>query len=136
MPQRIAYLLLATAPLAGCRTGRNYPDTIGPRYTGRPPVDIIARPARSDTIHVVSFNIAFGRRADSAMKLFKSDPALRDADAVLLQEMDAPSTRRVAHALGFWYVYYPAILSLTTQRDFGNAATRRTITDPKQDKAQ
>jgi len=81
--------------------------------------------ATGDTIHVVSFNIAFGRRADSAIKLFKSDPALRNADLILLQEMDAPSTRRVANALGFWYVYYPAIFSLTTQRDFGNAVLSR-----------
>ena len=136
MPTRIAYLLLATTLVAGCRTGRNYSAATGPRYVGGPPAGNRVQRASGDTIHVVSFNIAFGRRADSAMKLFKSDPALRDADAVLLQEMDAPSTRRVAHALGFWYVYYPAILSLTTQRDFGNAATRRTITDPKQDKAQ
>jgi endonuclease/exonuclease/phosphatase family metal-dependent hydrolase len=125
MPTRIAYLLLATALLAGCRTGRNYPDTTGPRYAGRPVGGDKAEPARGDTIHVVSFNIAFGRRTDSAIKLFKSDPALRNADVILLQEMDAPSTRRVAHALGFWYVYYPAIFSLTTQRDFGNAVLSR-----------
>ena len=125
MPTRIAYLLLATALLGGCRTGRNYPDTTGPRYAGRPAVNVTARPARGDTIHVVSFNIAFGRRADSAIKLFKSDPAMRNADVILLQEMDAGSTRRVANALGFWYVYYPAIFSLTTQRDFGNAVLSR-----------
>jgi hypothetical protein len=38
--------------------------------------------------------------------------------------MDAPSTRRVAHALGLWYVYYPAIFSLTTQRDSGMRCSR------------
>ena len=125
MPTRLAYLLFATALLAGCRTGRNYPDATGPRHAGGPTGGASPQPARGDTIHVVSFNIAFGRRADSAIKLFKSDPALRNADVVLLQEMDAPSTRRVANALGFWYVYYPAIFSLTTQRDFGNAVLSR-----------
>jgi endonuclease/exonuclease/phosphatase family metal-dependent hydrolase len=125
MPKRIAYLLLAIVLAAGCRTGRNYPDTTGPRYAGRPAPVASVPGARGDTIHVVSFNIAFGRRADSAIKLFKTDPALRNADLILLQEMDAPSTRRVAAALGFWYVYYPAIFSLTTQRDFGNAVLSR-----------
>ena len=119
------YLLLAALLLVACRTGRNYADTTGPRYAGGPARGASAQAARGDTIHVVSFNIAFGRRADSAIKLFKSDPALRNADIVLLQEMDAPSTRRVANALGFWYVYYPAIFSLTTQRDFGNAVLSR-----------
>jgi len=125
MPTRLAYLLLATALLAGCRTGRNYPDTGGPRYGGTPAADGSVRPTRGDTVHVVSFNIAFGRRADSAIKLLKSDPALRAADVVLLQEMDASSTQQVANALGFWYVYYPAILSLRTKRDFGNAVLSR-----------
>ena len=125
MPTRIVTLLLATILLAGCRTGRNYPDIAGPRHAGKPPAGTSVQPARGDTVHVVSFNIAFGRRADSAIKLFKTDPALRNADIVLLQEMDAPSTRRVANALGFWYVYYPAIFSLTAQKDFGNAVLSR-----------
>ena len=125
MAPRFAYLLIATSLLAGCRTGRNYPDTEGPRYSGRPAPDGASRPAKGDTVRVVSFNIAFGRRADSAIALLKSNPGLRDADVILLQEMDAPSTRRVAAALGFGYVYYPAIYSLRTKRDFGNAVLSR-----------
>lgn len=125
MAPRFAYLLIATSLFAGCRTGRNYPDTEGPRYAGRPALDRTVRPAKGDTVRVVSFNIAFGLRADSAIALLKSNPSLRDADVILLQEMDAPSTRRVADALGFGYVYYPAIFSLRTKRDFGNAVLSR-----------
>jgi hypothetical protein len=55
MQTRIAYVLLATIALAGCRTGRNYPDTTGPRYAGRPAA-ASAQSARGDTIQVVSFN--------------------------------------------------------------------------------
>lgn len=110
--------------LAGCRTGRNYPGTEGPRYAGRPATYRAVR-SSGDTVRVVSFNIAFGRRADSAIALFRSSPELRDADVILLQEMDAQSTRHVADALGFWYVYYPAIFSLRTRRDFGNAVLSR-----------
>src|SRR5688500_14414499 len=124
MPTRIGYLLLATALLVGCRTGRNYPEPAGPRYGGATSEGKV-RPTRRDTVHIVSFNIAFGRRADSAIILLKSEPALRNADVILLQEMDAPSTRRVAGELGFGYVYYPAIFSLRTKRDFGNAVLSR-----------
>src|SRR5688572_9573980 len=125
MASRFAYLLIATILLAGCRTGRNYPDTEGPRHAGRPAPGRTVRPTRGDTVRIVSFNIAFGRRADSAIVLLKSNPALRGADVIRLQEMDAQSTRRVAHSLGFGYVYYPAIYSLRTQRDFGNAVLSR-----------
>ena len=34
-------------------------------------------------------------------------------------------TRKVAEALGMWYVYYPAILHRRTRRDFGNAVLAR-----------
>lgn len=81
MPPRFAYLLLAASLLAGCRTGRNYPDTEGPRYAGSPALDRTVRPAKGDTVRVVSFNIAFDRHADSAITLLKSEPALRGADA-------------------------------------------------------
>jgi endonuclease/exonuclease/phosphatase family metal-dependent hydrolase len=120
-----ACLLFATVVLAGCRTGRNYPGADGPRYGGRPAVEHVTDPAIVDTIRVVSFNIAFGRRADSAITLLKSNPALRGADVILLQEMDAEGTERVARALDLWYVYYPAIFSLRTRRDFGNAVLSR-----------
>jgi endonuclease/exonuclease/phosphatase family metal-dependent hydrolase len=73
----------------------------------------------------VSFNIAFGAHADSAIAILRSEPALRGADVILLQEMDEQATRRVADALGMWYVYYPAIFHLRTRRDFGNAVLSR-----------
>src|SRR5688572_33024167 len=101
MASRFAYLLIATSLLAGCRTGRNYPDTEGPRYSGRPAPDRTVRPARGDMVRVVSFNIAFGRRADSAIVVLKSNPALRRVDVILLQEMDAQSARRVAEELEY-----------------------------------
>jgi endonuclease/exonuclease/phosphatase family metal-dependent hydrolase len=73
----------------------------------------------------VSFNIEFARRIDAAVELLTSDPALRAADVILLQEMNAPATQRIAHALGMWYVYYPAIFHLRARRDFGNAVLSR-----------
>jgi endonuclease/exonuclease/phosphatase family metal-dependent hydrolase len=73
----------------------------------------------------VSFNIAFARNIDGAIALLTSEPHLRGADVILLQEMDAAGTRRIADALGMGYVYYPAILHRRTRRDFGNAVVSR-----------
>jgi endonuclease/exonuclease/phosphatase family metal-dependent hydrolase len=74
---------------------------------------------------VVSFNIEFSMQVDSAIVLLANDSALRDASVILLQEMNENATRRVAEALGFWYVYYPAIYHFRTRQLFGNAVLSR-----------
>jgi endonuclease/exonuclease/phosphatase family metal-dependent hydrolase len=118
-------LLLVLLVLAGCRTGRNYPSTEGPRYAGGPETKSVSQPAGTTTLRVVSFNIEFAERLDSAISLLATDPALRGADVLLLQEMNEEATRRVAGALGMWYVYYPAIFHLRTDQHFGNAVLSR-----------
>jgi endonuclease/exonuclease/phosphatase family metal-dependent hydrolase len=119
-----AAAVLSLCLLAGCRTGQNYPGTVGPRYAGGPPAASAQRP-RGDTLRFVTFNIAFARRVDGAIELLSTEPALRGADVLLLQEMDAGGTRRIAEALGMGYVYYPAISHHRTDRDFGNAVLSR-----------
>ncbi len=106
--------------LLGCRTGRNYPDVAGPRSAGVGGIDASAD-RRGDTLRIVSFNIAFGREVDRALELLLTEPGLRNADVILLQEMDAESTSRIATRLRMWHVYYPAIHHLRAKRDFGNA---------------
>ena len=119
--QASAALLLAGLVIAGCRTGRNYVEPAGPRYAGERAV--AAQPG--DRLRVVSFNIERALRVDRAIEVMEAEPSLRDADIVLLQEMDEAGTRRVADAFGMSYVYYPATFSLKTQRDFGNAVLSR-----------
>ena len=111
--------------VGACRTGTDYPSAIGPRHAGSPPNTAVASRAQPETLRIVSFNIEFARRIDPAIALLTSDTALRNADVILLQEMDAPGTKRVADALGMWYVYYPAIFHRRTRRDFGNAELSR-----------
>jgi endonuclease/exonuclease/phosphatase family metal-dependent hydrolase len=103
--------------------GRNYMQLDGPRYAGAPASAPAPRPV--DALRVVSFNVQFALRVDSAIRVLATDPALRGADVVLLQEMDAPGTERIAEALGMWYAYYPATLHSKTGRDFGNAILSR-----------
>jgi endonuclease/exonuclease/phosphatase family metal-dependent hydrolase len=115
--------LLLAAGLLGCATGRNYPDPDGPRYAGG--TAVAGRSGNADALRVVSFNIEFGIRVDSAIAVLAGDPALRSADVLLLQEMDENGTRRVADTLGMGYVYYPAVFRFNTHRNLGNAILSR-----------
>jgi endonuclease/exonuclease/phosphatase family metal-dependent hydrolase len=124
-------MCLRAAPLAlmlaavGCRTGYDYESATGPRYGG---VDLGAAAescARPCTLRIVSFNSHFAGDIDGAVALFESDPALRGADVILLQEMNAAGTEKIAKALRTSYVYYPAIYHRRTRRDVGNAILSR-----------
>jgi endonuclease/exonuclease/phosphatase family metal-dependent hydrolase len=117
--------LLVLGVLAGCRTGRNYASPEGPRYAGRPTIPDTGAIRDTTTLRLVSFNIEFALHVDSAIAVLASNPALRDADVFLLQEMDENATRRIADSLRLWYVYYPAIFHLRTHRRFGNAVLSR-----------
>jgi endonuclease/exonuclease/phosphatase family metal-dependent hydrolase len=117
-------LLLALGALAGCRTGRNYESPAGPRYAGAPRGGPVG-PSDAASLRIVSFNVEFGLHVDSAIGVLTSDPALRGADVILLQEMDQAGIRHLADALRLWYVYFPAIYHLRTRRQFGNAVLSR-----------
>lgn len=114
--------LLTLSILLGCRTGSDFGDPEGPRYAAGAPIE--CRVA-SDTLRVVSFNIAFSREIDRALEVFATEPALHCADIMLLQEMDAPGTARIASSLGMSFVYYPAIFHRKAKREFGNAVLAR-----------
>jgi endonuclease/exonuclease/phosphatase family metal-dependent hydrolase len=129
----LAVGIVGAAAAAGCRSGVNYTGPLGPRYAG---VVALAPPAGDavhagwtgatpDTIRVVTFNIQYARRIDSAIALLQSAVPLTHPDIVTLQEMDAAGTSRIAEALGMSWVYYPATVSPATGRDFGNAILSR-----------
>jgi endonuclease/exonuclease/phosphatase family metal-dependent hydrolase len=121
---RFGNLVLVVAALAGCRTGIDYPAVGGPRYAGET-VEVAATSPGADTLRIVTFNIEFALRVDSAIVLLERDSALRGADLVLLQEMDDAGTRRIAERLGLSYRYYPATFHLKYGRDVGNAVLSR-----------
>ena len=111
----LAPLLAASA--GGC--AHNYTQDLTPRYAGG---QRHLLPRQSvDTLRVVSFNLEHGRRVQEATDLLRREPRLREADVILLQEMDARGTARIASALGYAWVYYPATRHPSTGRDFGNA---------------
>ena len=122
--QPLALLLASFGAVTGCRTGTNYAGLDGPRHAGSTAAGDDGR-ARGDTLRIVTFNIEFSRRVAEAIALLTGERVLRGADVVLLQEMDADGTRRIAEALGMAYVYYPAIVHHRERRDFGNAVLSR-----------
>jgi len=115
----LAPLLAASA--AGC--AHNYTSDIAPRYAGGSRQAL--QRAANDTLRIASFNLQFGRNIPEALDLIRREPQLRDADVLLLQEMDARGTARIASELGYAWVYYPATRHPKTGRDFGNAVLSR-----------
>ncbi len=86
-----------------------------------------ARPdaERGDSLLVVSWNIQHGLEIDKAVADLAARDELRDADIVLLQEMDEIGTVRVAESLGLDYVYATAGAHAQSGRNFGNAVLSR-----------
>lgn len=123
--RRHAVPLLLFVALAACRTGRNYVSPEGPRYAGGPPAESAGARSSPAAFRIVSFNVEFAYHVDSAIAVLASDPALRGADVILLQEMDEEATQRIADTLAMWYVYYPAVFRFNTQRNLGNAVLSR-----------
>jgi endonuclease/exonuclease/phosphatase family metal-dependent hydrolase len=115
--RRAAVAAVFVLASAGCKTATNYLDPQGPVYRG---TSVTAAPEYKD-IRVVTFNIEFGVRVDRAIEALVDHPALRGADVIALQEMDAPGVEKIAAALHVNYVYYPVSLNPKYGRDFGNA---------------
>ena len=115
--------LLALAGLLACRGGVNYESPLGPRYAG--PVPACPSPRSDADFLAVTYNVEFSRKVDEAIGVLRDVPELAGADLVMLQEMTADATARIASALGMGYVYYPAIHHGRARRDFGNAVLSR-----------
>ena len=103
----------------GCATADNYMGGNEPRYSGRH-ARAQPRPVPA-ALRVVTFNIEYAKRMPPAIQALREHPALRDADLLLLQEMDAAGVEAVAAALGLNYAYFPASRHPGTGRDVGNA---------------
>ncbi|HET9253512.1 MAG TPA: endonuclease/exonuclease/phosphatase family protein [Candidatus Eisenbacteria bacterium] len=116
---RAACALLAPLLAASAGCAHNYTADVAPRYAGG--LRHLIPRTSVDTLRVVSFNLEHGRRVQEATDLLRREPRLREADILLLQEMDARGTARIAAALGYAWVYYPATRHPSTGRDFGNA---------------
>src|SRR5258705_5512833 len=122
--RRLTSLLLLVGFTASCRAVLNYPSALGPRYGGAPPPTTTAH-ADGHLLRAVTYNAQWGKHIDRAINALQTRAPLPDADIVVLQEMDAEGTRRIADALGMSWVYYPAAVHPKLGHDFGNAVLSR-----------
>ena len=95
----------------------NYQDPEVPRFEGH-----YSQGAEHDgEIIVASYNIFHGKKIEDAMQDLSSSETLKNADIVLLQEMDEIGTERIARERGYNYIYFPAGVHPRSRRNFGNA---------------
>jgi endonuclease/exonuclease/phosphatase family metal-dependent hydrolase len=118
---------MTVAAALSCRPMLNYPSAVGPRFSGELPLRPVASDAqaRVPALRVVTLNLKYARQVDRAIYALQAYAPLRNADIIMLQEMDAPATQRIAAALAMAYVYYPSGIHPRTHRDFGNAILSR-----------
>lgn len=100
------------------RSLKNFTDPGGPVYVGDYVID---RPDFDGTLRVVTWNISFSRKIDEAIETLREVEQLKDADILLLQEMDAEGVEQIAKALKYDYVYYPASIHRRHGKEFGEA---------------
>ena len=115
--------MLSLAALPGCSPALCYSKQDRPRFAGR--YAPAAANAAAMRLRVVSFNVAFAKEVEAATRLFLMHPLLREADVILLQEMDERGTDAMARELRLDYVYYPAIRHPKYGNNFGNAVLSR-----------
>ena len=95
----------------------NHDDPEGPIFEG----SYVQKPPVYDgSFVVVTYNINLGLETELAAQELQEYEDLREADIILLQEMDDEGTELVARELGYNYVYYPASVH-KHGRNFGNA---------------
>lgn len=100
------------------RSLKNYTEPGGPLYEGH----YAAKQQIYDgLLKVVTWNINFSENINEAINILSSVEEIRDADILLLQEMDAEGVEAIAQALHYDYVYYPASIHVQHGKDFGNA---------------
>jgi endonuclease/exonuclease/phosphatase family metal-dependent hydrolase len=115
-------LILFLVRLMRPRSIKNYTDPSGPYYEGH---YASVQPAYDGYLKVVTWNINFSENINEAIETLAGVEELKDADVLLLQEMDVEGVELIAQTLGYDYVYFPASIHRTHGKDFGNAILSR-----------
>ncbi|HMB23940.1 MAG TPA: endonuclease/exonuclease/phosphatase family protein [Anaerolineales bacterium] len=103
-------------------TAKNYPDPNYPYYSNNYAVESSKMP---ETLTVLSYNIWFGENIDQALSELKEIESQKELDILLLQEMDEVGVEQIARELQLNYIYFPAAIEPTYDKNFGNAILSR-----------
>ena len=113
----ILTILLITS-ISCSRMSQNYNDPSGPvfegYYAGEPP-------PYDGTLKAVTWNLKHGDKVEEAIETLSEAEELRDADVILMQEMDEAGVEKIAQTLSYNYIFYPAIFRTRHGKLQGNA---------------
>jgi endonuclease/exonuclease/phosphatase family metal-dependent hydrolase len=99
-------------------TAVNHSDQNYPYYSGNYATE---DPKPVETLTVVSYNIWFAENINQAVSELREIKSQARLDILLLQEMDEVGTEKIARELQLNYVYFPAAIEPTYDKNFGNA---------------
>lgn len=111
-------VLLAARLLVVRRAIGDYSDPGGPLFEGAYAGEV----GNFDgSLRVVTWNLHHAEKLEQAIETLEDGAELRDADILLLQEIDLGGVETIAQRLHYNYIYYPAFFSRRHQEEFGNA---------------
>lgn len=73
------------------------------------------------TLKIVTWNLHYGTKLDQIISTLETTRELKDADFLLLQEIDADGVETLAKALQFNYFYAPSVFNDERQTEYGDA---------------
>ena len=73
------------------------------------------------SFRIVTWNMHYADKMEQAIAALEDVAELRDADILLLQELDAQGVVDIAQRLRYNYVFYPAVFNRQRQKAYGNA---------------
>jgi endonuclease/exonuclease/phosphatase family metal-dependent hydrolase len=111
-------IILLFMILAARRPIGDYSDPEGPVYEGS--YAGTAAPFNG-RLRVVSWNLHYGERLEQIIQTLETNDELRDADVLLLQELDKKGVEELAQTLHYNYVLFPAAFHRGRQEEYGNA---------------
>lgn len=114
----VLFSIICPACMTSNKSFQNYTALEGPYFEG---FYAESPPSFSEVIKVVTWNLSFGEKIESAITALSTAEPLKDADILLLQEIDEEDTETIASELGYNYVYYPATIHSKHSENFGNA---------------
>jgi endonuclease/exonuclease/phosphatase family metal-dependent hydrolase len=111
-------VILLFIVLAARRPIGDYSDPEGPVYEGSYADTTAPFDGR---LRVVAWNLHYGERLEQIIQTLETNDELRDADVLLLQELDKKGVEELAQTLHYNYVLFPAAFHRGRQEEYGNA---------------
>jgi len=121
------FSILSVFLLPACRPIHNFIKPDEPIFSGS---YADAKQVFNKEIKVITWNVKFSEKIDEALAELNNVEKLKEADIILLQEMNEEGVDKIAKSLECNYVYYPASIHTHHGKNFGNAVlTKVQISD-------